>query len=69
MLTRSAKLIKNALPMSRMFSSNAHLLVPLETKPHPPSEVQEGFPLTKHYFTQLAEEYEQYNQKCKNDLQ
>ena len=64
MLTKSARL---AAPMRRMFSSSP-LLVPLQTRSQAPAEIRDGMPLTTHFFEQLQTEFDQYNDKCVNDL-
>ena len=49
-----------------MFSSN--LLVPLDTNPNLPSEFTNGFNLTDKLIEKRLEEYEVFNQLCRDQL-
>ena len=51
--------------LTRQFST---LLVPLASKPVPPAELQEGFPLTQAVMADMQREFAAYNEKCINDL-
>ena len=41
--------------------SSAQLLVPLQGKQLPPSELEEGFSMTNAYFTNLQTSFDKYN--------